>query len=156
MLLSVHLLSLPHSDFWPVISLGCWDISTQVAAGITGNFAPYFGPQRANPGKCAVYCRLGPPQTTYGALTRGGDCYCINQYTADGSSNSCNTPCGRGQPLWPGYQCGSSSNNAIVNVYQNLGGGWHVFFCLPGCIIESVLKLLYIPKLKFQCDKAHV
>ena len=127
MLLSVHLLSLPHSDFRPVISLGCWNISTQVAAGITGNFAPYLDPQRANPGKCAAFCNF-VPKTTYAAMTRGGDCYCINQYTADGSSNSCNTPCGKGQPLWPGYQCGSSSNNAIVNVYQYLGSECHAFF----------------------------
>ena len=123
-LLSVHLLSFPHSDFWPVISLGCWNISTQISAGLTH---AYLNPQRANPGKCAVYCRLGPAGATYGALTRGGDCYCINNYTADGSFNSCNAPCGRGQPLWPGYQCGSSSNNAIVNVYEYLQGGWHVF-----------------------------
>ena len=126
-------ISLSHVDFVPVISLGCWSIQTQLKAGITGNFAPFLPPHRANPGKCAIYCRNAHGvKTKYGALTKGGTCYCINQYiSTDGSSNTCDDKCGKHLHLWPGYLCGSSKQNEVVNVYQEIKGRWleNHFFC---------------------------
>ena len=116
---SIFFFSFDPSDFLPTMPHGCWNISSQVNAGIFGDAAPHLNDGQSNPGKCAAYCYLFP--TTYGslgALTGGGTCYCIRNFRTDGSSNACTSTCGKDKKLWPGYLCGSATDKSIVNVYE--------------------------------------
>ena len=113
------------SDFRPAVPRGCWNISAQVKAGITGGAAPYLNHGQSNPGKCTAHCNYYPFQNrALAALTRGGTCYCIHNFTKEGSSNACTSTCGKHQQLWPGYLCGSATDSSIVNVYEMIPGKW--------------------------------
>ena len=108
-----------HSDFLPSTSLGCWDITPQVTKlKDPGDAVVDLNAHQANPGKCAAYC-FRFKKVGYGALSRGGRCHCIADYTSGGSSFGCNAQCGWSKMFWPGYLCGASATYTIASVYQD-------------------------------------
>ena len=119
------LLQPSHSDFLPSTPLGCWNITPQVSKLKNDDpNAPVIvdlDAHKANPGKCAAYC-FRHVKVGYGALSRGGRCYCIANYTLGGSSFGCNAQCGWSNMFWPGYLCGASTTYTIASVYQDRQG----------------------------------
>lgn len=108
------------TEFFPVLSRGCWNITSDVINRVYFVFsmAVQIG-NRVNPGKCAAYCRrFGGTRTKYGAMV-GTTCYCTN--TLSDSSSLCDVTCGKGQ-VWPGYVCGQSAG-LIGSVYEDIGNG---------------------------------